>query len=318
MASVHRKLAENDFVTEFEAIGPAAMAKKYDMQVAGIYKRRAAMEIRLGRQIKAPDNGQHFKTRFADPHPEFLTFKLYDGTAMVGSDSHYRSGHVTTAHRAFVYFAKEFQPKLVVKNGDELDGAAISRHPPGGNEYVPSVQEEIEETQSRLAEIEKAAPNAKRFWPLGNHDNRWATRLATVAPEFAKVHGFNLADHFPYWRHSWALLVNDDLVIKHRWKGGKHATHNNAVESGRSMVTGHLHSLKVTPWTDYNGTRFGVDCGTMAEPFGPQFRYAEASPRNWRSGFAILTFHKGRMLWPEVVHVIGPGKVEFRGKIYDV
>jgi hypothetical protein len=77
----------------------------------------------------------------------------------------------------------------------------------------------------------------------------------------------------------------------------------------------------VTPWTDYNGTRFGVDCGTMADPFGPQFRdYMEDNPRNWRSGFAIITFHKGKMLWPEVVHVINEddGLVEFRGKVYKV
>ena len=104
----------------------------------------------------------------------------------------------------------------------------------------------------------------------------------------------------------------------HRWKGGVHATHNNTAGSGKSMVTGHLHSLKVTPYSDYNGTRYGVDTGTMAHPWGPQFQYAMDTPRNWRSGFAALTFVDGRLMWPEVFHVIDEGMIEFRGKIYEV
>jgi hypothetical protein len=86
------------------------------------------------------------------------------------------------------------------------------------------------------------------------------------------------------------------------------------------MFTGHLHSLKVTPYTDYNGTRFGVDTGTLAGgPQGPQFlAYLEDAPANWRSGFAVATFHKGRLMWPEVVAVFDDNHVEFRGKLYRV
>jgi hypothetical protein len=87
------------------------------------------------------------------------------------------------------------------------------------------------------------------------------------------------------------------------------------------MVTGHLHSLKVTPYDDYNGTRWGVDTGTLAAKEGEQFvDYTEDNPRNWRSGFAVLTFHKGRLLWPEVVNVRDEeaGEVEFRGRTYAV
>jgi hypothetical protein len=77
--------------------------------------------------------------------------------------------------------------------------------------------------------------------------------------------------------------------------------------------------MKVQPFSDYNGTRFGVDCGTLADPGGPQFvDYMEDSPANWRSGFVVLTFHKGRLLWPEPVHVIEDGAVEFRGRVIDV
>jgi hypothetical protein len=71
--------------------------------------------------------------------------------------------------------------------------------------------------------------------------------------------------------------------------------------------------------TDYNGTRWGVDTGTMADPRGPQFiDYLEDNVTDWRSGFAVLTFFKGRLLWPEVVHVTGEDEVEFRGKVIRV
>jgi hypothetical protein len=84
-------------------------------------------------------------------------------------------------------------------------------------------------------------------------------------------------------------------------------------------VTGHLHSLKVTPFDDYRGTRYGVDTGTLADPAGPQFNnYLEEGPTDWRSGFAVLTFYKGTLLWPEVVKVFAPGLIEFRGKVMDV
>lgn len=86
----------------------------------------------------------------------------------------------------------------------------------------------------------------------------------------------------------------------------------------RGYVTGHLHSLKVTPYTDLVSDRYGVDTGTLCDVNAEQFAYAEDSPRNWRSGFAVLTFAGGRLMPPELVQRVDEGKVFFRGKTYDV
>jgi hypothetical protein len=57
----------------------------------------------------------------------------------------------------------------------------------------------------------------------------------------------------------------------------------------------------------------------MADPDGPQFvDYLEDNPRNWRSGFVVLTFWKGKLLWPEIVNVIDEKHVQFRGVIHEV
>ena len=248
-----------------------------------------------------------------------VEIKLKDGVILVGSDSHYWPGEITTAHRGFVRFIKEMNPSIVVMNGDIFDGARVSRYARIGWDKRPTVLDELRACKERLAEIEKAAGKAKKYWPLGNHDSRFETRLAQLAPEFEGVQNFHLKDHFPNWTPCWSLMVNENLVIKHRWKGGIYAPRNNALQSGVSYVTGHLHSLKWWPHSDETGTRYGVDTGCLAEPEGRQFLdYTEDSPKDWRSGFAILSIVDGVLLQPEVAKVHDEGRIDFRGTLVNV
>lgn len=309
--------SEKEFI---ELLGKHGVEKTADILGIGArraFARRRTIEKNRGIVIKIPDSRSPTKT--LENHPARIMESVKDGVVLVGSDAHYWPDIITTAHRAFVHFCQLLRPKIVVMNGDEFDGASVSRHPPIGWEDVPTVQMELETVGERLDEVLRASKNAKHIWTLGNHDSRFETRLATSASEYAKVHGFHLKDHIPGWQPCWSVWINDDVVIKHRFKGGVHATHNNTVNSGKTMVTGHLHSPKVTPWTDYNGTRWGVDCGTLAEPDGPQFMdYTEDNPKNWRSGFCVLTFKNGELLDPELVRVWDKDSVVFRGEIIKV
>lgn len=309
--------SESEFMDLFERHGATKTAAILGIGVRRVHDRRRRIEGKRGIVIKS--NDMRSPTRHLTEHPARVHLEVENGVVLIGSDAHYWPNIITTAHRAFVHFGKLLSPKVVVMNGDEFDGASISRHPPIGWEEVPTVQMELETVRDRLEEIFLASKNAKHVWTLGNHDSRFETRLATQAPEYAKVAGFHLKDHFVGWQPCWSSWINQDVVIKHRWKGGVHATHNNTVYSGKTMVTGHLHSPKVTPFTDYNGTRWGVDCGTLAEPDGPQFMdYTEDSPKNWRSGFAVLTFKDGELLDPELVRVRDSESVVFRGEIIKV
>lgn len=312
------RCSDADFVELFEAHGAAETARKLKVLERNVYKRRERLEKIIGRQIKAPEHCAN-QTRVGADHPRWLERKVHDGVVLVGSDAHYWPDLVSTAHRAFVHFIKKIEPKLVILNGDAMDGATISRHTTIGWEKSPSLMAEMKACQDRLGEIEQVRGNAELLWPLGNHDGRFETRLATVAPEFANVHGVHLKDHFPYWQPCWSVNINGNVVVKHRYKGGIHATHNNTLWAGKTMVTGHLHQLKVTPLSDYNGRRYGVDTGTLADPYGPQFEaYTEQNPVNWASGFAVLTFNGGNLLPPELVTVLQEGKVAFRGGVIEV
>ena len=296
----------------------SAMAKAIGMDLRNIIRRKNNLETRYGEQLKSKNKTT--KTSSSSARKEL---GIENGVVLVFSDAHFWPGIHTTAYKGLLWAIKEFQPKAVIANGDVFDGASISRYPRHGFDSTPSVIQELKACEIALGEIEdtarKARSNVKLVWTLGNHDARFENRLAANAPQYEFVKGFTLKDHFPAWHPCWSCWPTENVAIKHRWKGGVHATHNNTVNAGVSIVTGHLHSLKVTPFSDYNGNRFGVDTGTLAEPGGPQFiNYLEDSPTNWRSGFAVLTFHDGKLLWPELVHKWEEGKIEFRGKVYDV
>ena len=315
---VARKVDDHEIVSSWER-NPSStgLAKQFGMAKRTMDARIAKLRAG-GYPLPAPDvRSPHFgkDVIHLNKHPAAINLGIEDGEVLIGSDSHYWPGIVSTAHKAFVEMVKDRKPKIIIKNGDEADFPQISRHAPIGWESRPKLSEEVDNLKAMLSEIEKASPDSRRLWPLGNHDARFETRLATQAPEYANIHGVHLKDNFEFWEPCWAVFINNDTVIKHRMRGGMHATRNNTLNSGRTMVTGHLHSLKVTPLSDYNGTRWGVDTGTMADPYGPQFyNYTELNPLDWRSGFVLLTFQKGRLLWPETIWVSGPDEVQFRGK----
>lgn len=287
-----------------------------------VYARRRAIERRLNIQLEAfsdPVKSQHYKHLSPKEYSARRHLEVENGVVLVFSDAHFWPGVRTTAFRALLKFMDELKPKAVICNGDAFDGASISRFPRIGWDSKPSVIEELKACKERLYEIEAAADGAKLFWPLGNHDARFENRLAQNAPEYEGVQGFHLKDHFPAWAPCWSVWINRDVVVKHRLKGGIHATRNNTLNAGKTTFTGHLHQLKVTPLDDYNGTRWGVDTGTLADPKGPQFvDYTEDGILDWRSGFAVATFHRGQLLWPELCRVMDERHVDFRGHVIEV
>ena len=316
------RLSDAEFIELWKTTGSAtAIHRVTGGNIRTIQRRRAHLETKYGLLMEAKNpNGRPERSPVAYERKQL---GIQNGTVIVFSDAHFWPGIRTTAFNALLWAIKEFKSVAVICNGDALDGASISRHPPSGvSGKEPSVIEELKACKEALGEIEEAAKEARHnvrlIYTWGNHDARFNARLATNAPQFAETYGFKLEDHFPTWEFCMTCWATDDVVIKHRYKGGVHATHNNTATAGKSIVTGHLHSLKVTPYADYNGNRFGVDTGTLAEPYGPQFSYGEDNPLNHRSGFAILTFKDGRLLWPELVHKWDEGQVEFRGQIINV
>jgi hypothetical protein len=309
------KCTEDEFVELWNRLqSPIKVANALGLDVRNVMSRRRAIEfrrcIKLDTQLilRFPQDGVR------------VNAELENGILIVGSDAHYWPGIRSAAHRALVVAIRELKPKMYCLNGDGFDGAAAGRHGRIMWEAKPNVKQELDAVKERNGEIEEEIKDGALHWNWGNHDQRFSTKLSSMVPEFEGVHGFDLKNHFPRWKFGMSLMVNDHTMIKHRWHNGVHATWNNIVKSGVSMVTGHLHALQVRPYTDYNGSRYAVDTGTLACPTGPQFTYAEDNPANHRSGFAVLTFHRGKLLPPELLEVIDEdaGLVCFRGQVVQV
>ncbi len=325
MPSGNPAIPENEFIRLFQEVGAAEAARRIGVTPRAVHQRRVSIEKLRGIRLINPNKTGAAYTRIE--HPGCLEVTIKNGVILVGSDFHYWPGEPSLMHRAFVRFCKNLKPLVVIANGDVIDACSISRFPPIGWERRPTVQEEVEVAQDRLHEIEKAAGKARKIWTLGNHDARFETRLATVAPEFARVAGVHLKDHFPLWECCWRVDVNtvDDfryprpeLVIKHRGAGGKHATSSNVANAGTSIITSHLHAAQVRAKTDF-GTKWAVDTGCIADPGHRAFvDYTEAGIKDWRDAFCVATFRDGKLLPPELVLRWSDNEVVFRGEVIAV
>lgn len=316
----HETCTEQEFVALWHKYGSVSeLAKILKVTDRSVNNRRRRLEKKLGIILKGTSKSSpDFKVTYPENGVR-VNVTLENGVIIVGSDCHYWPGIISTAHRAFVKIIKDLKPKMVIMNGDVFDGASISRHPVSGWGSTPTVKQELEACQERLGEVEKAAKGATLHWTWGNHDMRFNARLAAqVGDTWRGVEGMNLTDHFPLWKFSTSVMVNDSTMIKHRYHNGIHAVYNNTVKAGISVVTGHLHSLKVTPWSDYRGDRYGVDTGTLCDISGDQFEYSEDNPKNHRSGFAVLTYVNGKLLPPELCQVWDDDHVVFRGQLIKV
>jgi hypothetical protein len=200
-----------------------------------------------------------------------------------------------------------------------------------GWEPQPTVAAEIREVQERMEEIADAAgPDIPLIMTIGNHDARLDTFLSQNAAAREGVSGFALRDHIdPRWTMAWQVEINgpgfEGVLVRHRFKGGLNAGRGNALAAGRSVVTGHTHQANVTRVSNSLGHFWGVDLGTMAPLGSSAFTgYTEMAAAsgmtNWAGAFGVFTFVDGRMIWPELVHVVDEeaGLYSFRGKLEEV
>lgn len=312
------KCSDQEFIDAWKRLGtPETVSKALGLNLRWVYARRNAIEQRHGIILETVSD-RAGRPKVVVPTKGFRALSdNIAGTVIIGSDGHFWPGERSVAFAAMIELIKDLKPKMVIMNGDSFDGARISRHLPGGWANMPDVADELDAVIERHGEIEAAAPaGCPLIWPAGNHDSRFTARLAQGAPEYIRVKGFDIADHFPAWQFCWSIWLNGHTVVKHRYHQGVHAGYQNTLKSGKNIVTGHTHNLGSTMWADYNGVRWGVQTGTLSDngPETDKFAYAEDNPANHSQGFTVLTFaENGMLLEPEFCRVID-GTAYFRGQ----
>jgi predicted phosphodiesterase len=308
-----KRLTDYEFIDLWNQLkSPTLISKKLGIDVRNVHQRRRNLENKY--KIRLISNSPNAQEYYVRDHMSRMDVDIDNAVIFVASDAHYWPDEISVAHQAFVKLVKKHKPDIVVMNGDAFDGASISRYPKAGYATfeMPTVKQELEAVSDRLGEIEKVAGNAKLVFTMGNHDQRFESKLANLAPEFQGVAGFSLKEHFPRWLFCMSMMVNKNLMVKHRYHSGIHATYSNALKSGVSICTGHLHRLQATIVSDYGGSRWGIDSGTLCETDGDQMAYGEGNPANHCSGFAVLSIIDGRLIQPEFCTVLN-GVAYFRG-----
>lgn len=318
------RVSDTDFINAWKRHGsPAAVARVLGVSERQAYKRRNKIEAKHGIILTSYTMDKTGRQKIELPRVGIRQLANVTGPVIVFGDAHWWPGQAkSAAHLALLEVIRTVKPAMIVANGDLLDLPSSSRYPPLGYGTPPAhdVAREIAVCQEYLAEIEALAPpDCLLVYNLGNHDVRLASRIAANAPELATLTGVRLEDHFPAWAMGMSLMVNGNVMIKHRPpKGGIHAAYGSIVASGLDcIVTNHLHALRIAPLTTYRKRRaYGVDAGCLANfgPGSPQFDYAEDGVVGWASGFGVLHIQAdGSILPPELCEVV-EGTAYFRGE----
>jgi len=301
---------------------PQAIAEHLGIDVRVIYRQRRKLYEQEGILLKTviPHGAGIHNTYGWQAEPstfqEAMDFTITDGCMIVASDAHYwplRSPfplQSPLAHRALLKLLKQLKPKLVALNGDFFDGSRASRFDAMGWQELPTIIEELDAVKQRFREIEGACGDAQRWFGPGNHDTRFDRQLATNMPEYKGVPGMRIKDHLEGWPMAYVAVVNRHVdvpvLVMHNFRGGIHGPWTSVQNAGPgcTIILGHNHSQKNYPLTGFFRTAYGVDAGCIADVDHPAFSWAMARPRNWRSGFCVLTFDRmGRHLPPEFCEV---------------
>lgn len=311
-----QKLSDEQFISEWHKAkcSPEQMSENVGMTARAIYARRGRLEKRGVSLESIPRGGAGFHR----PPAHFERRRKFDipnGVVAVFSDPHYLPDHSPVAHEALETVIKHVQPDLIVCNGDAVDGDTISRYDPTrGHHKRFTVREELECVKLHLDSLAKIAGKAQLAFTLGNHDVRLSRFIAVKSPELLDMPFTRLEDWIPGWPLSWTVEINSGLpgmtVIRHRNQAGM--LHLQAQKAGCHYVHGHLHKLNVHTLATFNGFRYSVDTGSLADPDSDGFDYAEGGAPHCQ-GFAVLTYKDGHLMPPELCAVVN-GQAWFRGR----
>lgn len=222
-----------------------------------------------------------------------LELELKDGIVLVASDIHfpYQDNDAITA---FVDYATEIQPEVVVLNGDLLDFYKLSRFskdPAGKN---PA--EEIEMCRAFLEDLRARLPQTEIYYTIGNHETRLEKYVLDNAPQIACLidNVFEIIKTQDYEVKGCAsLTINDTLVFKHGTRLGN-KTGLSAIKELEahylSGATGHTHRLARFS-TRKSGRRFiWLETGCLCD-LNPEYMINA----DWEQGFAELQFKNSKL-----------------------
>jgi predicted phosphodiesterase len=191
--------------------------------------------------------------------------------------------------------ASEYEPSVIVINGDLLDFYRMSRF-----EKNPAVRDtafEIDQAHEFFAWLTERF-EAKIVFKEGNHDERWAKYIWNNAPEFSKFSQFSLeqvllleefgVDHVGEKR----IIKAGDLNIIHGHElyggGGIQPARSMMARMNANALAGHNHRTSQFTQNNFEGNHMACySTGCMCELFPEYSRI-----NGWNHGYAFVDVYE--------------------------
>ena len=208
------------------------------------------------------------------------------------SDIHWPFAHQKVIDRFYDRVA-EFQPEMVVLNGDAWDFYSHSKFARSHNQFTPR-----EETQTARHHNEvfwqtilKHVPHAQCFQMLGNHDIRPLKRVLEAYPEAEDWVERSLKEAFTFngvktiFDPREELLIGEDVAIFHGYRTGLGAHRDYTL---MNCINGHTH-LGGASFRQINGrTLWELNSGLAGDPEAKGLTYTPQRITKWTLGFGEL------------------------------
>jgi predicted phosphodiesterase len=199
------------------------------------------------------------------------------------------------ARSVALQIVREFDPDIFVSGSDGIDFYAVSsfdKSPKRANK----LQEEIDSWVRSEIEWIDAAPNAKRFFIIGNHEDR-LRRYLWSHHEIADLRSMQLESLLEFKRLNLQLAKNNEievgkLLIKH----GERVSNKSAYSAQAEMLTehyeynvmtGHTHRMGNHLVTKRTGIVQAQECGCLCS-----LDVDYVNRPNWQQGFALATVYQ--------------------------
>ncbi len=199
---------------------------------------------------------------------------------------------------------KEEQPTHVVQVGDISDQYSFSRYPRKAGYIAPEKEVKLfrKKAESFWKRVQQAAPNAKCFQLLGNHDIRTAKRFQEKLPELEFVGQDFLKGLFSFPGVTTMASDRDELRI-----GGILFIHGYLSKLGDHMkknlenvVCGHSHRAGVVYEKIKNKIKWELNVGYVANDKALPLQYGQQKSKNWTKGYGIISRRSKDSPWVPV------------------
>ena len=216
------------------------------------------------------------------------------------------------AYQLMLDVATDLDPDEIVILGDYADFYAINSHGKSPD-MTHILQDEVSEVVSRLIELKKLFPNAKRVFIEGNHEYRLGRYIASKCPDlYGVVHtkgileldilGFEFIPYGPTQKYN---VLGSNLIARHEpLAGGKHVAQNTVEKAMASVIFGHTHRIQEAQIVTMKGDNYrGISSGWLGDSRHKVMQYVR-SHHQWAQGFSVVRVLEDGTWFNSLVHII--------------